>query len=90
MPNNLENLRIEFENTEISKRIYALELFAQNHGFSEWKGSTLQDWWLSKYQALLQQKIERVRKEQSEWDDMSEYTQGIRTGFDEAIKILEE
>lgn len=57
-----EKLREEWKKTEVSKRIFALEAFAQNHGWAGWQGETIQDYWLKVLAEHHRQWVESVRE----------------------------
>lgn len=52
--------REEWENSELSKRITATELFAINHGFEQWEGKTISDFLDSLIDKTVQMSEERI------------------------------
>ena len=47
-----DEIKKEFEESEVCQRITSTESFAINHGFEQWHKQTVSDWWLSKFHTL--------------------------------------
>ncbi len=60
---NNEQLKKEWEESELNKRISTTEMFAINHGFPEWHAQTISEWWLSKLSQAVQEERERIVRE---------------------------
>jgi hypothetical protein len=57
-----EELKKEWEESEVCKRITATEMFAINHGFTEWYRPTVLDWWLEKLAKQQEEFMNKVIK----------------------------
>lgn len=98
-----EQLKEEWENSEVSKRITSTECFAINHHFEEWNKPTVLDFWLSKIDELLKsqreslvEKIEKLKMEElfigeTQYRHYKGNVAWVRNqGLDEIINLIKE
>ena len=43
-----KSIKEEWQQSVLGRRVYDTEIFAINHGYPEWKGETIPDYWLTK------------------------------------------
>lgn len=87
------DLKEKWLKSEIAERIMTIEMFAINHGFSEWKEENVLDFFLSQIKERDKRIVEEIAKEHNrDWIDLTEEVLDVdsyRQGLMEAIDIIE-
>lgn len=83
----IDKIKKEWEDSELSKRVTSTEMFAINHGFPEWKGQNVSSFL---FQSLLEYN-EKIKEEQKEKINKKFNGYGGTLGFTkrELIDLLE-
>ena len=87
-----EEIKKEWEESEVAKRIISSEMLAINHGAPQWNKPTLVDWWLKKLADREKELVEKIQEKMQWVEDniISERTAGYNEALEDVLDLIKE